>query len=136
MSRLSDQMKKVFHLSERRSPASGRASTKPLSAQTMALTAVLEAANQAALSILSAHDPWDERFTAAMNSFGFALKASRLFVFENQTGPSSSGRASLRYCWELEGSPSMKSNPALQNLSLGDAGLKRWEVDLTEERTI
>ncbi len=136
MARLFDQLEHFFRSPKRERSASGPTPTRPSGGRAAALTAMLEAVNLAARSILAAHGPWDESFTTAMDDLGQALKACRLFVFENQVAPDGETRTSLQYCWAAEGMISLQQNPNLQNISLAQVGLDRWETELAEDRTI
>ncbi len=136
MSKLLDQLRHIYRPDKKKQAASLRAPTIPLEGRAAAYTATMEAANLVARSILDAHGPWDERFIRAIDWFGQALNASRLFVFENQ--PDANGRSllNLQHCWAAAGAPQMRDNPKLQNLSLEAAGLGRWEAELAEDHAI
>ncbi len=136
MSKLLDRLWRLFQANKKTTAASWQVPTMPLEGRAATLTAALEATNLVARSILDAHGPWDERFTGTIDRFGQALKASRLFVFENETGPKGEITISLRHTWAAKAAPQLGSSPKLQNLSLKEAGLQRWESILPKDHTI
>lgn len=91
--------------------------------------AVLEAVSFAADRFLKRVD-WGEMLHQVLARLGAATGASRVYIFQVHRGSDDALLASQRFEWCGAEIKTQQGNPGLQNLSMRDAGLKRWEVML------
>ncbi|MFN3761950.1 MAG: histidine kinase N-terminal 7TM domain-containing protein [Anaerolineae bacterium] len=87
--------------------------------------AVLEAVAAAADRLLRALD-WQREMPAVLSSLGRATDVSRVYVFENHTGPEGELLTSQRYEWAAPDATPQIDNPDLQNFPYVRAGFARW----------
>lgn len=88
--------------------------------------AMLHALVEAAERFLQAPD-WRTEVPVALKAMGEAAGVSRVSVFENQIDPDGELLTSCRFEWVAPGVEPHKDSPTLQDLSLRQAGLSRWQ---------
>ncbi|MGC8781620.1 MAG: sensor histidine kinase, partial [Anaerolineae bacterium] len=71
-----------------------------------------------------------------LRELGPATDVSRVYISENRWAEDGTLLTSRRHEWTAPGIPSQLYNPALQNLSLMEAGLGRWEMTLGQGKMI
>ena len=88
--------------------------------------AILAAVVFAAESFLKSSD-WEASIPRVLARLGAAAAVSRAYMFENHVDDYGIVRTSQRYEWVEEGVSVQLDNPELQDFSLSEAGLGRWE---------
>jgi PAS domain S-box-containing protein len=92
--------------------------------------ALLQAVVFAAEGFLRSPD-WRTDLPRVLAQLGAAEGVSRVYVFENHTSEAGYVVTSRRFEWTAPGCPSQMDNPRLQDVSLQEAGLRRWEEVLS-----
>lgn len=69
---------------------------------------------------------WGYFIQELVNRLGMATEVSRVYVFENQSGPNGELLTSQRYEWVNTGIEPQMDNPDLQNFLWQEAGFARW----------
>ncbi len=87
--------------------------------------AILEAVAYSANRLLQAVD-WQQEVPAILASLGRATDVSRVYVFENHTGPEGELLTSQRYEWAAPDATPQIDNPDLQNFPYVRVGFARW----------
>ncbi|MBC7228621.1 MAG: GAF domain-containing protein, partial [Thermoflexales bacterium] len=87
--------------------------------------AVLEAIAYAADRFLRAPD-WQSEAPRVLARLGEATSVSRVYIFENHTGPDGELLTSQRYEWAAPDTTPQIDNPDLQNFSYAKWGFQRW----------
>ena len=88
--------------------------------------AILVAVNRVAAQLLAEPD-WEIAAPGLLERLGVAVGASRAYLFENGVGPDGRALTSQRFEWVEAGIEPQLENALLQNLSLADSGLARFE---------
>ncbi len=69
---------------------------------------------------------WEYFIAELVNRLGMATEVSRVYVFENHSGPDGELLTSQRYEWVDTGVKAQLDNPDLQNFPLKEDGFGRW----------
>ena len=88
--------------------------------------AILEAVRFAAERFLNEDVSWSTGATEVLERLGRATGVSRIYVFENYTGPDGEPWARNTHEWAASGVSSEIENPVLQALSYRDMKFDRW----------
>ncbi len=87
--------------------------------------AILEAVADAAERLLRAPE-WQREVPAILSRLGQATDVSRVYIFENHTGPEGELLTSQRYEWAAPDATPQIENPDLQNFPYVQGGFARW----------
>jgi PAS domain S-box-containing protein len=69
---------------------------------------------------------WEYYIAELVNRLGMATEVSRVYVFENHSGPNGELLTSQKYEWVDRGVKAQLDNPDLQNFPLKERGFGRW----------
>lgn len=97
--------------------------------------AIMEAINLAAEQFLK-ESSWEHNIPGILEKLGKAADVSRVYVVMNYSDEEGKIYSSLCYEWVAEGIPSLINNPAMQHISLRDAGLGRWEETMGKGQSL
>ena len=86
---------------------------------------ILQAVSYAASCFLTTSG-WEEEIHGVLERLGRAAEVSRVYIFEHQAGEDGVRRISQRHEWVEDGVESFLNDPAMNNLSMDEAGLGRW----------
>lgn len=92
--------------------------------------AILHAVAEAAERFL-ARPEWEQDVEDLLARVGQAAGVSRVYIFQNHTGPEGALRTSQRFEWVAEGVTPQIDNPLLQDVGYSEAGFDRWEEVLS-----
>jgi PAS domain S-box-containing protein len=96
--------------------------------------AVLQAVNTVGETFLSAN-PWDKSIEDVLEVLGKATKASRIYIFRNETAENNQVLTSQVHEWVADGVSPQIDNPKLQNINL-DRDYPRWAGQFQKNETI
>lgn len=88
-------------------------------------TAILGTVARSAERLLRTSD-WEREIPAVLADLGEATGVSRVYIFENHTGPDGDLLTSQRYEWAAPDATPQIDNPDLQNFSYAKWGFGRW----------
>ena len=91
--------------------------------------ALLECLSFAADRFLQAED-WEQEMPGVLARLGQASEVSRVYLFQNETGPTGEVLASQRYEWCAPSVASQIGDPVMQHASYRELGFSRWEEQL------
>ena len=97
--------------------------------------AVLEAVNHAA-GCFFADSKWSDSIGKILENLGAAADVSRVYVFENYTGPDSELWCRQIHEWTAEGVEAQADNPDLQGIPWKGAGMGRWAELMAKGETV
>lgn len=97
--------------------------------------AILEAVSFAGRQFLETND-WEEKIQAVLARLGQVTGADRVYIFVNEGLRDGQMYVTQRYEWVAEGIKPQINKPDLQNVSLREFGLARWEELLPQDKSI
>ncbi len=97
--------------------------------------AILEVISDASQRFLKTTD-WTRDIQPILEQLGWAVRASRAYVFQNRTRADAAVLASQRFEWAAPGIAPQIENPELQDIPLVEAGFARWAETLGRNELI